>query len=172
MEPLGKQDRAAFRCGNEELDKYFVERASRDVRKNLSAVFVLLSIDDPDTILGFYTLSQQEIETGELPEELQKRTGRYKTVGAVLIGRFAISQDHAGKGLGELLLMNALKRSLDSTERVASFAVVVDPKDDKASAFYEKYGFIRLGENRLFLPMKTIEGLFSKPLVTPRKYRG
>jgi predicted GNAT family N-acyltransferase len=159
VQPLGKQDRAAFHCGNELLDKYFLERASRDVRANLAAVFVLLSVDDLDTILGFYTLSTQEIETGQIPAEIQKRAGRYKSVGAVLIGRLAISQEHAGKGLGEILLMDALKKSLDSTKNIAAFAVVVDAKDDKAASFYKKYGFIPLRENRLFLPMKTIQDL-------------
>lgn len=161
MQPLGKQDRAAFHCGNELLDKYFLERAGRDVRENLAAVFVLLSVDDLDTILGFYTLSTQEIETGQIPEDLQKRTGRYKSVGAVLIGRLAISQEHAGKGLGEILLMDALKKSLDSTKNIAAFAVVVDAKDEKAASFYKKYGFILLRENRLFLPMKTIKDLMT-----------
>ena len=160
VQPLGKQDRAAFHCGNDLLDKYFLERASRDVRENLAAVFVLLSVDDLDTILGFYTLSTQEIETEQIPEEIQKRTGRYKSVGAVLIGRLAISQGHSGKGLGEILLMDALKKSLDSTKNIAAFAVVVDAKDEKAASFYKKYGFIPLRENRLFLPMKTIKDLF------------
>jgi predicted GNAT family N-acyltransferase len=130
------------------------------VRENLAAVFVLLKADDPETVLGFYTLSALEIEVAENPPELQKRAGRYKAVGGVLIGRLAVSTEQKGRGLGELLLVDALKKSLESTRNVASFAVLVDTKDEAAAAFYAKYGFIRLRESRMFLPMKTIERLF------------
>ena len=163
VEPLGDQDRAAFHCGNDKLDSYFLERAGRDVRENLAAVFVLLTEEDTSTVLGSYTLSAQEIETDLLPEKLQKRTGKYKRVGATLLGRLAVSQDQRGKKLGEFLLLDALRRSLENTKHVSSFAVVVDAKDEKGVEFYEKYGFIQLSENRLFLPMKTIGQLFPRP---------
>jgi hypothetical protein len=41
---------------------------------------------------------------------------------------------------------------------------VVDAKDKKSAAFYMKYGFIELPntEKRLFIPMATVEQLFSK----------
>ena len=163
VRPLEARNRAAFRCGNEALDKYFLERASRDVRENLAAVFVLLGTHDADTVLGFYTLSAQEVLVDEIPEGLQKRAGRYKSVGAILIGRLAVSKGHAGKGLGEILLIDALRKVIeDSTKQVAAFAVVVDAKDEKAAAFYKKYGFIPLRENRLFLPMKTVHQLFER----------
>ncbi len=160
IQPLGDQDRAAFHSGNEKLDRYFLERAGRDVRENLSAVFVLLTEEDTSTVLGFYTLSAQEIESEQLPEKLQKRIGKYKRIGATLLGRLAVSQDQQGKKLGEFLLLDALRRSLENTQYVSSFAVVVDPKDEKAVEFYEKYGFIRLSGNRLFLPMRTVRQLF------------
>ncbi len=160
VQPLGDQDRAAFHSGNEPLDRYFLERAGRDVRENLSAVFVLLTEEDASTVLGFYTLSAQEIETEGLPEKLQRRTGKYKRVGATLLGRLAVAQDQRGKKLGEFLLLDALRRSLKNTKYVSSFAVVVDAKDEKAVEFYQKYGFISLSGNRLFLPMRTVRQLF------------
>lgn len=158
--PLGKQDRAAFHCGVRELDSYFLERASRDVRERLSAVFVLATEDAPDSVLGYYTLSSLKVETEELPEQLQKRTGRYREVGATLIGRLAVSEQARGQGLGEFLLIDALKRALENSSAVASFAVVVDAKDHNVAAFYTRYGFLQLRGNRLFLPMRTVEQLF------------
>ena len=45
---------------------------------------------------------------------------------------------------------------------VASYAVVVDSKDDQARLFYEHYEFIAFPDNalRMFLPMQTIARLF------------
>lgn len=157
VKPLGSQDRAAFCCGTPELDRYFLERASRDVREKVAAVFVLLREDDDRKVLGYYTLSSLSVDAGELPEDLRKRAGRYRQLGATLIGRLAIDRSVRGTGLGGMLLFDALLRALEGTKTVMSFAVIVDAKDDNAKRFYQKHGFIPLQGNRLFLPMKTLE---------------
>jgi predicted GNAT family N-acyltransferase len=74
----------------------------------------------------------------------------------------AVSQSSPGQGFGEFLLMHALERTWLGSQQVASWAVVVDAKLG-ARAFYLKYGFVPLPlkPDRLFLPMKTIERLFT-----------
>ncbi len=156
VKPLGHEDRAAFHCGGPELDSYFHERASRDMREKLAAVFILISEIDPGGILGYYTLSAQQVDADELPQELKKRTGRYKRIGVTLLGRLAVAKQHQGKQLGALLLVDALRRSLQGTQNVMSFAVVVDAKSEAVARFYAKYGFVPLSGNRLLLPMRTI----------------
>jgi hypothetical protein len=159
VQPLGNHDRAAFSCGNDELDRYFLERAARDVREKIAAVFVLVAEADPQIPLGFYTLSSQQIEAGDLPPKLTKKMGRCKHIPATLIGRFAVAQAVQGRHLGEFLLMDALRRSYETTKNVMSFAVVVDTKGEHVEGFYMKYGFLPLCGARYFLPMKTIAGL-------------
>ena len=48
------------------------------------------------------------------------------------------------------------------SKHIASAGVVVDAKDEKAAAFYRRYGFIPIldADQRLFLHMKTIEQMF------------
>jgi len=54
-----------------------------------------------------------------------------------------------------------LKRSYEISKTIGSFAVIVDPIDQDAENFYEKYGFIKLPDSgKMFLPMKTISQLF------------
>lgn len=161
IEPLGaKHDRAAFSCGNEELDSYLEKQAGQDFKKRAAVPFVITS--DGRTIAGFYTLSQYAVDLGDVPEETARKLPKYPLVSATLIGRLAVSNAFRGRKLGQRLLMDALKRSLDSSSQVASAAVVVDAKDSSAEAFYQKYGFVKLPnvERRLFLPMATIEQLF------------
>jgi ribosomal protein S18 acetylase RimI-like enzyme len=59
--------------------------------------------------------------------------------------------------------MDALNRCVGVSKQVASAAVIVDAKDERAVAFYKKHGFIELPKipKRLFLPMATVEELFS-----------
>jgi ribosomal protein S18 acetylase RimI-like enzyme len=163
IEPLGaRHDRAAFSCGNQQLDLYLQKQAGQDLKKRAAVPFVITP--DHKTIAGFYTLSQYAVDLGELPEEVSKKMPRYPMVSATLLERLAISERFRGQGLGERLLMDALHRALQSSKQIASAAVVVDAKDDQAVGFYRKYGFIDLPkiERRLFLPMGTIAQLFSE----------
>jgi len=161
IEPLGaRHDRAAFSCGNQQLDSYLQRQAGQDMKKRAAVPFVITP--DRNTIAGFYTLSQYAMDLGELPEEISKKMPRYPMVSATLLGRLAVSERFRGQRLGERLLMDALHRALQSSKQIASAAVVVDAKDDQAAAFYRKYGFMDLPkiERRLFLPMGTIAQLF------------
>ncbi len=164
IEPLGKHhDRAAFDCGVEALGRYIREQAGQDTKKKIAATFVLVG-DAPATIAGYYTLSSTSVNVGELPEHIAKKLPRYPLMPATLIGRLAVDRNYQGKGHGEILLVDALRRSLISTKQIGSVAVVVDAKDDKAKAFYEHFQFIPLVNysHRLFLPMTVIQDYFAE----------
>lgn len=162
FEPLGtKHDRAAFSCEHERLNTYLKQQAGQDVRKRVAAVYVLTP--NGKTVAGYYTLSQYTIDAGELPEELvgRMRVPKYDKLPATLLGRLARTLEFRGAGLGEILLMGALTKSLEHSRNIASLAVVVDAKDERAAEFYRSYGFIDLRDHpdRLFIPMQTIEDL-------------
>jgi ribosomal protein S18 acetylase RimI-like enzyme len=161
FEPLGPgHNRAAFSCGVEALDNYLRKQASQDVKKRVAVAFVLTP--DGRTVAGYYTLSQYAVELDAIPDEIAAKLPKYPAVPATLIGRLAVSGEFRGRGLGELLLMDALNRCLKGSKHVASAAVIVDAIDDRAASFYKKYGFIDLPKipKRLFLPMATVEKLF------------
>jgi GNAT superfamily N-acetyltransferase len=163
IEPLGKHhDRAVFDCGVEALGRYIREHAGQDAKKKIAATFVLAG-DTPAAIAGYYTLSSTSINVGELPEQVARKLPRYPLMPATLIGRLAVDSRYQGKGCGELLLVDALRRSLILTEQIGSVAVVVDAKDDKTKAFYEHFQFIPLVNysHRLFLPMAIIQDYFA-----------
>lgn len=159
IEPLAKQDRAAFSCGVESLDVYLKQQASQDARKYMAAPFVLIE-QSSSTVIGYYTLSSTSIIFSELPTEITKKLPKYPNVPATLLGRLAVDNKYRGKGLGEMLLMDALYRSFQS--EIATVAVVVDAKDNQARLFYQHFDFIQFPNfpYRLFLLMETIAKLF------------
>ena len=154
-----KHHREAFRCEQPALMNYLREQVSQDVKKKLALCFVTL--DEGNNVTGFYTLSNASISRDIVPLDVQKKLG-YKHIPVTLLGRLARDEQFAGQGLGEFLLMDALHRSVSASRgQSASFAVVTDPIDARAEKFYGKYGFRKLeGSQRMFIPMKTIEGLF------------
>ena len=161
-EPLNsKHNKELFACGKASSDDYIHTQASQDVKRKLSVCFVLPDIQS-NGIKGYYTLSNNSIPGDHLPDAIQKKLpASHKTIPATLLGRLAVDQTCRGQGIGKLLLADALKRSYDLSKILGSFAVVVDPLDLEAQAFYEKFDFIRLPESKkMFLPMKTIALLF------------
>ncbi len=157
IEPLGKQhDRATFSCGVAELDDYLKRRAGQDIRRRIARAFVCTE-GGTGTVLGFYTLSALAIDVSALPEDQARKLPRHP-VPAALIGRLAIDRSVQGKGLGRLLLADAIQRTLAASEQVAIYTIVVDAKNEAARRFYQAYGFLSLPDQpmRLFLPLRSI----------------
>ena len=159
VEVFGPQhDRSAFESGAEPLDRYFRVQAGQDVRKHMAAAFVLVLPDG--AVAGYYTLSATALNLRELPEQTARRLPRYPLVPATLLGRLAVDRKHHGKGYGRFLLADALFRALRS--EIASFAVVVEAKDETARRFYERESFLPFPDRpmKLFRPMADIARLF------------
>lgn len=121
---------------------------------------MLVEDDDPRPI-GFYTLAATSVALAALPEALTKRLPRYPLVPAALMGRLAVDAGHRRRGLGAFLLMDAFSRTLRS--EIATYAFVVDAKDDAAAAFYAAHAFRPLSADgrRLFIPVAEVAALFA-----------
>jgi ribosomal protein S18 acetylase RimI-like enzyme len=160
IEPLGSHhDRMAFSCGEPALDSYIQRQASQDVRRRVAQVFVAIA-EAPEKIAGYYSLSAASFEKDELPPTLAKRLPHYPVPAAVL-GRLAVDRAQQGRGMGELLLLDAIRRTVRAGAAIAVYAIVVDAKNERAQAFYERYGFRTFATEarRLFLPLATFEKL-------------
>lgn len=160
---LDKQhDREPFDCGVEPLNRYLKQQARQDLEKRVAAPFVL--VEPHGTVVrGYYTLSASVIALNDLPERQKKKLPRYAQLPVTLIGRLARDKSINTKGVGEFLLMDALRRSLEHAAQIAAMAVVVDAKDDSAESFYRHFDFLPFQQTprRLFLPMHQIAALFS-----------
>jgi ribosomal protein S18 acetylase RimI-like enzyme len=156
IEPLGSHhDRTAFSCGEPALDAYLQRQASQDIRRRVALVFVAVG-DASGKIAGYYSLSAASFEKDELPSALAKRLPHYPVPAAVL-GRLAIDREQQGRGLGETLLLDAIRRVVRASSAIAVYAIIVDAKNQRAQTFYERYGFRTFASEprRLFLPLET-----------------
>lgn len=143
-------DKSVFACGNEVLDAYLHNQASQDVRRKVASCFVATS---GNRVVGYYTLASTSLLLSGLPPTIQKKLPRYPLVPAVRMGRLAVDRTYKGRSLGAALLADGLHRMIAS--EIASFAMVVDAKDETAARFYLHHGFIPLPETPLclFLPL-------------------
>lgn len=152
-------DRSAFDCGKPMLNEWLQDLAGQFDRRDLSRTFVATRPDE-SLVLGYYAISSHRVVHDILPAAETKGLPRID-VPVVLIGRLAVDQSMQGRGLGALLLVDALRRSMQISEQVGIRAVEVDAFDDAARNFYLKFGFRSLRDDprHLFLPMHEIRRL-------------
>jgi len=149
--------RNSFACEEPSLENYIKKQAGQDVKRQVAACFVLGG--DEGVIKGYYTLSADSVDRTLIPAQWQKKLP-YKNLPVTLLGRLARDSNYKGQGIGELLLADALRRAYQASSTIGAWAVVTDPINEKARAFYESFGFISLESGRMFIPMETIKVSF------------
>lgn len=112
-------------------------------------------------VIGFYTLSASQIEFSDLSTAIARSLPRYPYLPVFRIGRLAVNKQNQKRGIGKILLLDALFKCFKSD--IPGFAVVVDAKNEQVQSFYQKYGFIQFPDHplKLYIPMKVIKNLFS-----------
>ncbi|PSR22586.1 MAG: GNAT family N-acetyltransferase [Sulfobacillus thermosulfidooxidans] len=153
-------DRKHFHCPTGGLDDYLRQRATQDIKRRAAAVFVAVPSATPQRILGYYTLSSLSIKLADIPADYQRKLARYPDVGVTLLGRLAIDVSYRGQHLGEFLLVDALRRVIDTASTIATVALVVDTLED-SQTFYMRYGFTPLSNQRFWLPLDSARALMA-----------
>jgi GNAT superfamily N-acetyltransferase len=149
-------DREGFSCGERDLDDYLKRTARQHNDKGISRTFVLVDLDEPAKILGFFTLASCEVVAAELPPEYAKKYPRKAP--AAKLARLAVARDLQRQGLGGVMMVDAMRRTLVVAENIGIIGFFVDAKDQGARAYYEQYGFVALPDHplALFLPLATL----------------
>jgi ribosomal protein S18 acetylase RimI-like enzyme len=146
-------DRVGFDCGVSDLNDYLRFTARQHADKGYAQVWVAVSEPGAAEVAGYYTLSMTSLEPAEMPG----KTGIRK-VPALLLGRLAVDCRHQGRGIGTLLLMDAQRTALLVSHQVGVHALIVDPLNEQAAAFYREYDFEELTTGPLHL-FKTIRDI-------------
>lgn len=149
-----RHDYKRFICDRESLTDYIRKYARQDQKRGIANVYVLVAEDAPREIIGYYTLSAAELFIEALPDDIAKNLPRYP-VPCYRLGRLAVSQAYAGKGVGSRLLASAIRRCMEAKKHVASYALIVDALDARAQGFYAKHGFQPLANQptSLWMPL-------------------
>jgi GNAT superfamily N-acetyltransferase len=155
--PIAKRhDRAAFDCGDSDLNLYLQKFARQNHESGGAKCFIAVPSNAPARILGFYTLSPASLEYARTPALAKKRLARYD-VPVFRLGRLAVDTSVQGRGLGGALLLRAADRCIRVAQDVDGVALLIDAKNDRAARWYESYGALRLDDAplSLVLPLAT-----------------
>lgn len=101
-------------------------------------------------------MSLCEVRAEKLPTKLAKKYP--SNVPGVRLARLAIAKAWQRQGIGEILMIEAMQRTLAIAENVGIIGLFVDAKDEAAKGYYERYGFvIEDTPLELFLPLATVK---------------
>ena len=127
------------------MNDYLKKYSGQHERRGISRTYVAVE-EGEKPALGYYSISSGAVAFAIVPEKLPRHP-----VPVALIGRLAVDKSAREHGLGEMLLMHALRSAQRASEVVGIYAVVVDAFDEEAKKFYLKYGFNELKDDRLHL---------------------
>lgn len=144
-------DFGAFRCGAEAVDDWARTRARDAEKRGTAVVYVVMAEGD---VAGFYSLSAHSMRRREVKSGWLRRNAPDE-IPVVLLGMLGVSERFKGQGLSSSLLADAIRRSFGVAGQVGAKALVIDPIDASARAFYEKHGFKPIPEmDRMFIPLR------------------
>ncbi|MBQ9042801.1 MAG: GNAT family N-acetyltransferase [Eggerthellaceae bacterium] len=146
-----------FCSGAATVDNWLASRARAAKARGSAVVYVShragadASAEPP---AGFYTLSSASITRSGVTGGWLKRNAPDQ-IPVILLGMLGVDGRHQGSGLGKMLLHDASARSLAVADSIGAKALVVDPLDDEAAAFYSRYGFKLVpGLRRMYVPLR------------------
>jgi len=156
-------DRSRFDCGVPVLNDWLKQRAGQFERRDLSRTY-LATKPNEYVCCGYYALSTHHVNYEALSIDAAKGLPTVD-LPVLLLGRLAVCRSCQGRGLGETLLIDAMRRVVPLAEKIGILAIEVDAIDDSAKRFYVKYGFRELIDDtrHLYIPMHEIRKLKLPP---------
>jgi len=153
-----EHDLSAFDCGDAALNEWLRHRALKN-ESRFSRTYVVC---ERNRVVAYFCIAAGAVQRGAAPGKVRRNAP--DTIPVSVIGRLAVTRDHAGKGLGTDILSDALRHIAVASQSIGIGAVLVQAKDDAAKRFYTRCAeFIEYPEDSrtLFLPIETVVAAFS-----------
>ncbi len=152
--------RKAFRSGVSAVDDWLRTQALQHQSRHLSVTKILL--DSEGVITGYFTIATGQVDFGDLPTEIFRKLPR-RALPVAVLAWLGVETSQQGRGLGRILLAQALRDCYEAGKTFAFVAVVLDAVDEQAKSFYQRWDFAELPGHpyRLFLTAGQLDALMN-----------
>lgn len=123
--------REGFDSGAPELDEWLARYSWQNQRASNAVTYV--SVLD-ERVVGYYAIAVANVTSEAAPARVAK--GAPRQIPCLLLARLAVDQRMKGLGIGQGLLADVLKRTVDLADVVGIRALLVHARDDAARHFY------------------------------------
>jgi GNAT superfamily N-acetyltransferase len=126
-----------FDCGVFELNDWLIRRALNNHNSGASKTCV---VDHGGVVVAFYCLAAGSLEHANAPGNMRRNMPEPLPI--VVMGRLAIDVKIQGKGIGSVLVLDAIERTAVLSAQIGIRAIMVHAKDEASAAFYRHVGFV------------------------------
>lgn len=126
-----------FACGEPALDDWLKRRALSNHLNGASRTFVVA--DPAGRVFGYYALAAGAVSHHDATGSVKRNMP--DPVPVMVLARLAVDHRAQGVKLGAALLQDAVNRSLAVSQQAGVRAVLVHALHERATQFYEHYGF-------------------------------
>ena len=139
-----------FDCGTASLNEWLCHQALKNEQSGGSRTYVVC---DNNRVIGYYALAAGIVARSEVKSRIKKNMP--DPIPALMLARLVVDYNWQGQNIGRGLLKDALARSINVSEQVGARVFIVHVINDKAEAFYRKYGFTKknIASKTLMLPL-------------------
>jgi GNAT superfamily N-acetyltransferase len=146
-EPLAERhDLSVFASGEPTLDDWLRRRARANQASGASRTYVVARADQ---VIGYYSLAAGAIAVAEAPGRVRRNMP--DPIPMAVLGRLAIDSQWQGRGLGRLLLRDAVLRTSQASDILGVRGILVHALSPAAKRFYESNGFLESPANPMTL---------------------
>ncbi len=138
---LARHARAGFQSGDAVLDEWLRRYAGQNRRRDTAATWVIA--DASDGVVAYAMIAITAVDRATAPDAVGRQAA--DPVPALLIGRLAVDERHAGRGVGTSLVKHVLATAVELNTKAACRAVIVSAQHAVARGRWERLGFTPLG---------------------------
>lgn len=155
-----EDDFQTFDCGEESLNQWLRLRAEKSDESGNARTYVCVA-RATNRVVGYFCLSAGSISIANSPGRLSRNSA--DPIPVIVIGRLAVDTDYQSRGVGKVLLVDALRRSTQAAEQIGARAVVVNPINAETAAYYEQRGFSSMAKDpsTLYVLLKDVRATFA-----------
>lgn len=141
-----EHDLAGFDCGNGPLNTWLHVRARNAQSGDTARVY---TASERGVVIGYSALAAGSSERARAPRRI--RHNAPEPIPVIVLARMAVDRNHQRRGIGTLLLNDAVRRSIGASAIIGVRAVIVHGTDVEAARYYERFGFARSASDPLEL---------------------
>lgn len=162
-----------FRCGSHSQDNCLRRTAKRQQRDGYTRLYVATDaaqVDEPRACQGFYAINAHAIGVADVLSDAALRGPRSNLIPGVFLSHLAGDGRQQGKGLGRILLVDALQQCQRAGQILGVRLMLIDiagaagdAERARLHSFYASMGFRPLPgrPERLFLSLRALPPLQS-----------
>ncbi len=133
------------------VKRLFEKICAAKSEKDAARTYILANKENQ--IIGYYTLVFGLVSIEETTPNISAGLGKYP-IPVILLARLAVDKTQKGKGLGKVMMKDAVLRAVQASEIAGPRAFLVPAKDESARSFYKKFGFEPSPHNEFHLFLK------------------